>query len=249
MSRLQTTQRQRTQDNPLFLGEFSQLSIRALKGSLGPENKLIGRSDTSLNSNGGFGGGTYNHWFSIRILKPAWIIVAKGGVKPKFINVSTYDLGLNPIQSRGIFQDDSITVDKDGSVYNPYVGHVMNAQSDLYNTFDPKRLDRDDERYFPLGVGTYLICISSVRNEPVDYDIAVVVEFTEGEFDLLLENYTLLLLEDSDGQSFFEADVTETYAGQDVHEHSLTAWQTAWEREHQQDDRFPAILVPLTTTP
>ena len=57
MARSQTSQRQRTQDNPLFLGEFSQLSIRALKGALGPENKLVGRSDTSLTSNGGFGGG------------------------------------------------------------------------------------------------------------------------------------------------------------------------------------------------
>ena len=249
MARSQTSQRQRTQDNPLFLGEFSQLSIRALKGALGPENKLVGRSDTSLTSNGGFGGGTYNNWFSVRLLKPAWIIVAKGGSKPQYINVSVYDMGLNPIQERGIFQDDSITVDHEGSVYNPYVGHVMNAQSDLYNTFDPRRLDKGDERYFPLNAGTYLLCVSTVRNEPVTYETCIVIEFAESELELLLENYTFLLLEDSVSESFFEGDITENYTGQDFHGHSLAEWQTAWEREHQQDDRFPAILVPLTTEP
>lgn len=249
MSRLQTTQRQRTKENPLFLGEFRQLSIRALKGSLGPENKLIGRSDTGLNSNGGFGGGSYNHWFSVRILEPAWIITAKGGSKPKFINVSFYDLNLNPIEGRGVFQDDSIEVRENGLVYNPYVGHVMGAQSDLYNTFDPRRLDKGDERYYPLTTGSYLICVSSVRNEPVTYEVSIVIEFPQKDFVFLLEDFTYLLLEDSDGQSFFESDVTEDYTGQDSHEHSLSEWNIAWEREHQQDDRFPANLIPLATRP
>jgi len=246
MSRSEQIQRQRTKDSPLLLGEFNELSLRALRGRLGPTNQLVGRADTGLNSNGGFGGGSYNHWFSIGLLRPAWIILAKGGSKPKYINTSLYDLNLNPIEGRGIFQDDSITVSSAGEIYNPYVGHVMGAQSNLYNTFDPQRLDKGDERYFPLGVGRYLLCISSVRNEPIDYEVSVVVEFETSEFSLLLEDFTFLLFENSD---FIESDVTFNYFNQDIHEHSLAEWTTAWEREHQQDDRFPKNLVPLTTRP
>jgi hypothetical protein len=46
-----------------------------------------------------------------------------------------------------------------------------------------------------------------------------------------------------------ESDVTDQFFNQDIHEHSLSEWQTAWEREHQQDDRFPSNLIPLTTRP
>jgi hypothetical protein len=246
MARRQSIQRQRTQDNPLFLGEFSQLSIRALKGNLGPKNQIVGRPDTNLNSNGGFGGGSYNHWFSVKLNVPAWIIVAKGGTRPNYINVSLYDLNLNPIEGRGVFQDDSITVDNNGEIYNPYVGHVMGAQSDLYNTFDPRRLDKGDERYFPLQSGMYLICVSTTRNEPIDYEVSVVIEFETSEFSLLLENFDLMLFENGDE---IESDVTDQFFNQDIHEHSLSEWQTAWEREHQQDDRFPSNLIPLATRP
>jgi len=32
-----------------------------------------------------------------------------------------------------------------------------------------------------------------------------------------------------------------------VHQHSLNEWQTAWERDHQQDNRFPDLFLPLIT--
>jgi hypothetical protein len=79
--RISQTQRQRTKETPLVLGPFDQLSIRNLTGSLGPKNKVIG---------GGYGGGTYNHWFRIDISADAWIILAKGGRNPNYINVSAY---------------------------------------------------------------------------------------------------------------------------------------------------------------
>jgi hypothetical protein len=75
--RISQTQRQRTKETPLVLGPFDQLSIRNLTGSLGPKNKVIG---------GGYGGGTYNHWFRIDISADAWIILAKGGRNPNYIS-------------------------------------------------------------------------------------------------------------------------------------------------------------------
>ena len=246
--RNQSTQRQRTQKNPLNLGTFNQLSIRYLKGSLGPENKVVGRADTNSSSNGGHGGGTYNHWFKVGLMDPGWLIFAKGGQRSKYINISTYDLNLKPIESRGIFDADSVVVNTNGELYHPYVGHMMAAQSDLYNIYDPNRLDRGDQRYFPLEVGEYLLCISSTRNEPISYEVAMVVEFPDTSFFLLLEDYTYLLFEDTD-PSYVIADTTENYEVIDLHDHSLSEWDTAWKREHQDSNPFPAVLVPLTTEP
>jgi hypothetical protein len=246
--RNQSTQRQRTQKNPLNLGTFSQLSLRYLKGNLGPENRLVGRSDTGQLSNGGYGGGAYNHWFKIGLMDPGWLIFAKGGERSKYINLSTYDLNLKPIEARGIFDADSVVTQSNGDIYHPYVGHVMAAQSDLYNLYDPNRLDKDDQRYFPLEVGEYLLCISSTRNEPISYEVAMVVEFPVTDFYLDLEDYTYLLFEDTVA-SYIESDVTDNYEEVDLHEHSLTDWDAAWKREHQDCDPFPAVLVPLTTQP
>jgi hypothetical protein len=122
----------------------------------------------------------------------------------------------------------------------------MDAQSDLYNTFDPNRLDKGDERYYPLPQGTYLLCVSTTRNEPLSYEVAVVLEFVSGDFNLLLENFAYILLENDD---FILNDHTETYVGQDAHDHSLAEWETAWQREHQADDKFPTFLVPFATVP
>ena len=249
MARNQSPQRQRTQNNPLNLGSFNQLSLRNLRGSLGPENRVVGHSDTNTTSNGGFGGGTYNHWFKIGLLTPGWLILAKGPPRPKYISLSVYDLNLIPIESRGIFDADSITRLEGGELYHPYVGQVMSAQSDLYNFYNPDRLDKGDERYFPMEVGEYLLCISSTRNEPLAYDVALVIEFPNSEFFLALEDYTYLLYEDTLTESFVEADITDNYVENDLHDHSLSEWHTAWEREHQDSDRFPEVLVPLTTRP
>ena len=241
-------QRQRTKNDPLVLGSFSQLSVRNLTGTLGPKNQVIGRSDTGFISNGGFGGGSYNHWFQINLVSPAWIIIAKGGPRPKYINVSTYDLNFNPIEGRSIFDADSISETIDGEVYYPYIGHMMNKQSDLYNNFDPNRLDKGDERYYPLEAGAYLLCISTTRNEPLNYEIAFVVEFPTTTFDILLEDYAYLLYENTE-ESYVIADTIADYVENDLHTHSLSEWDEAWRREHQQGVPFPAVLVPLATQP
>jgi len=235
--RISQTQRQRTKESPLVLGPFDQLSIRNLTGSLGPKNKVV---------SGGYGGGTYNHWFRIDISANAWIILAKGGRNPNYINVSAYDLNLTPIEGRNPFDKDSIPETIDGEVYYPYVGHVMNKQSDLYNNFNPDRLDKGDLRYYPLEKGSYLLCISSTRNENIDYEVAFVVEFPITGFDLLLEDYALMLYEDG---GYVVADTTPNYVENDRHTHSLSEWDEAWQRERQQGVPFPAILVPLATQP
>jgi hypothetical protein len=188
VARSQESQRQRTQNNPLVLGSFDTTSLKYLKGKLGPVNQLVGRADTSQQSNGGFGGGTYNHWFQVNLKKSAWIIVVKSGPRPNYIQTSVYDLDKKPIEGRGIFQADSVETTKGTEAFYPYLGTVMGAQSDLYNTFIPQRLDRGDERYYPLSAGGYLICISTTRNEPLDYEVGLVVEFPITELFIALED-------------------------------------------------------------
>jgi len=186
----QTNQRQRTKENPLVLGTFSELSLRLLTGTLGPLNQV------GLN---GYGGGTYNHWFQINITRPAWIIITKGGPWPNYIQTSVYDLNQNPIYGLPIFDEDSVTqgINNLGQVYIPYLDTVMQAQSDLYNNYQRQRLDRGDDRYFPLAAGSYLLCVSTTRNERLDYTVGVVVEFAQGGADLFLalEDYSLYLQE------------------------------------------------------
>lgn len=189
MSRVsnQINQRQRSKENPLVLGTFGDLALRYLTGTLGPVNQV------ELN---GYGGGTYNHWFQINLIRPAWIIVAKGGPRPNYIQTSVYDLNITPINGRAIFQADSITEGRSlttGEIYIPYLDTVMSTQSDLYNTYDRIRLDRGDDRYYPLPEGSYLLCVSSTRNERLDYSVGVVVEFVQSELYLALEDFTLYL--------------------------------------------------------
>tara|TARA_E500000318_G_scaffold74946_2_gene69529 strand:+ start:655 stop:1368 length:714 start_codon:yes stop_codon:yes gene_type:complete len=237
MPRVSATQRQRTQNNPLTLGPFDQLTVRNLVGSLGPENKL---------TSNGYGGGTYNHWFRVEISSPAWIILAKGGARKKFIDLSVYDLNLKPITGRAIFDRDSVKEIDDDDIYYPYEGHVMSASSDLYNTLDRSRLDGGDDRYFPLGKGGYLLCISSTRNEKINYEVGMVVEFPTTDFDIIAENFDKLLFENGD---FIAADLAADYVENDKHNHSLSEWRTAWEREQQQTHPFPVILIPYATRP
>jgi hypothetical protein len=188
VARSQETQRQRTQNNPLVLGSFDTTTLRYLRGRLGPLNQLVGRADTSQQSNGGFGGGTYNHWFQVNLKSNAWIIVAKSGPRPTYIQTSVYDLDKKPIEGRGIFQSDSVATVNGSGVFYPYLDTVMGAQSDLYNTFDPGRLDRGDERYYPLDAGGYLLCISTTRNELLDYEVGLVIEFPITEMFISLED-------------------------------------------------------------
>lgn len=303
MSRSALSQPQRTQNNPLSLGTFSQTAIRYLTGTLGAQYKPIGRADTGQTSNGGIGGGTYNHWFQVTLAEPGWIILTKGPPRPKYIQVSAYDLNKTPIQGNPIFDADSIHTDTNGSTYIPYLDTVMSSQSDLYNTFQRLRLDRGDDRYYPLNAGGYLICVSSTRNETLEYGLAVVIEFPTQE--------AFFQLEDTDGsvclqeteidaaelvspilvntvisanaftETLCEIDAAATvtvnsgitwYIGEripaadyddfkiilevgddayydTIHDHSLSEWQNAWDREHQDTDRFPELLVPLTNRP
>lgn len=303
MSRSALSQAQRTQNDPLLLGTFSQTTLRYLKGTLGAEYKPIGRADTRQISNGGIGGGTYNHWFQVNLTEPGWIILTKGPPRPKYIQVSAYDLNKTPIQGNPIFDADSVRTPTDGTMYIPYLDTVMSTQSDLYNTFDPLRLDRGDDRYFPLEAGGYLICVSSTRNETLAYELGVVIEFPvdEGFFELedfdgsvclqeteidaaeivgpILVNTVITTNAFSETSCEIGAGVTVTVnpgitwligeripaadydnykiileVGDDayydtVHDHSLSEWQNAWEREHQDTDRFPELFVPLTNRP
>jgi len=304
MARNSVDQVKRTQNNPSNLGAFSFTSLRYLKGSLGPQYKVVGRADTSQNSNGGYGGGTYNHWFKVELDSPAWIIAVKGPPRPQYIQVSCYDLNKIPIEGRSIFEEDSISsgTTNNGEVYFPYLDTVMGAQSRLYNQFVQFRLDQGDQRYYPLEKGFYLICVSSTRNEPLNYEIGLVIEFppTEVLFELEDNDGSLVLQETSQSSSALTSPVLTSITvppsvyvvtstpfvigaagvvtvsstaivavGQQdlpeelaiacdigseeyfntVHDHSLTEWQTAWQNQHQDTDRFPSIFVPLANRP
>jgi hypothetical protein len=296
-------QRQRTAKNPLFIGTFSETSLRYLQGTLEATYQV--QSD-------GFGGGMYNHWFGIEITSPAWIILRKDCKRSEYIQLSFYDLNFLPIEGRSIFQEDSVRgsflFEGEEEIYYPYVGHAMAAQSNLYNTFERFRLDQGDERYYPLGAGKYLICVSSTRNEPLTYNVGVVVEFPDEDLFILLENLDggLLALEDGidaantttigpvltadqtigndfnafteelaeisagvtitidegftwligfvpdpdiEPKNLFLLDPSATFDFNSTHEHSRSEWTQAWEREHQQTDRFPSVFEPLLTRP
>ena len=112
MSRGRTTstpQSARSVNNPSNLGTFDRLSLRVIKGNLGPVYKPVGRADTSFISNGGIGGGTYNHWYSVELAVPAWIILTKGPNKPRDLNISVYDTNKIERPGRLIFQKDTIS--------------------------------------------------------------------------------------------------------------------------------------------
>ena len=305
MPRNSVTQPQRTQNNPLVIGTFNQTALRYLHGTLGAQWKPIGRADTSQTSNGGIGGGTFNHWFQVNLASPGWIILTKGPPRPQYIQVSAYDLNKIPIQGNAVFDADSIQIDANGDVYIPYLDTVMNAQSDLYNTYQRLRLDRGDDRYYPLAAGSYLICVSSTRNETLEYNLGVVIEFPVNEAFFELEDTDgSVCLQETDidapnilspvavdtiipvgANAFTETSctinpgVTLTVSagstwyigdripsttfddfkiilevGDDayydtIHDHSLSEWQNAWSREHQDTDRFPEIFVPLVNRP
>jgi hypothetical protein len=241
-----TSQEQRTKNNPLVLGTFDQLSLRYLRGNLGAKYQV---------KTNGFGGGTYNNWFQVNLSASAWIIVTKGPPRPQYINVSVYDLNNVPQTNLPVFQADSITdgVNNLGNVYIPYLDTVMSVQSDLYNTFDRLRLDRGDDRYFPLGPGSYLICVSSTRNEPLAYELGLVIEFSINESFFELEDLdgSICLQEDAideeNAKIILEVGNDEYYTT--IHDHSLSEWENAWYREHQDTDRFPEVFIPLTNRP
>ena len=292
-------QNTRSAKNPFSLGSFGELTLRYLTGSLGPKNKVI---------SGGYGEGEYNHWYSITLTRPGWIVVIKGGTRPKYINVSAYDLNRNPIEGRGIFDADSVKINGQNGLYFPYLDTIMSAGSDLYNTYNRYRLDKGDERYFPLEAGSYLICVSSTRNERIDYTMALVVEFPPDEVIIALEDderayllketaidfsrtinvispvsvntiispsadvpngFTELTCTINPGVTVTILDGSAWLIGEQIpsaqtpsfsvlaepgndlyfdtiHDHSLAEWREIWERDFQQTEPFPELLVAFT---
>lgn len=206
----------RSAKNPFNLGTFSRTSLRYIKGKLGPKYEVI---------SGGYGNGEYNHWFQINISSPAWIIAVRDGERSKYINLSFYDLNKTPIEGRGIFDADSVKVNNVNHSFYPYLNTVMGAQSDLANTLNRIRLDNGDERYFPLETGSYLLCVSSTRNEPIDYAVGLVVEFPP--------DFGLILLEDGDGslletESLFDFTNTVTILSPVIANYTIPALYNAF---------------------
>ena len=189
MSNPSESQRQRSQFNPLNLGTFDQTTLRLLTGSLGMRSQLI---------NGGYGNYTYNHWFQITLPKPAWIILLKAGTNLSTSNASSanrfqdidrrfdfsvYAQDYSPIEGRSVLQEPE-----------RFFGYVAGAQSDLYNTFNPKLDSQGNEMFYELTPGNYLVCVSATCNEAFDYALGLVVEFADNE-----ENF--ILTEDQDPSS------------------------------------------------
>ena len=176
------SQRQRSQHNPLNLGTFTRTSLRLLIGDLGARNQII---------SGGYGEYTYNHWFQITIDKPAWLIVIKSGSKLGTENI-------NPINNRY----DQTSVRFTTSIYSqnqtPIQGRLINdrstgywdqvagAQSDLYNTFNASFASKNNEMFYPLAPGNYLLCVSAIRNEYLTYGVGLVIEFPSDDTQFIL---------------------------------------------------------------
>jgi hypothetical protein len=198
------SQRQRSQYNPLNLGTFEQTSLRLLTGSLGMRSQIV---------QGGYGNYTYNHWFQVTLPRPAWIICLKAGTKlstspasfpDRFQDIdSRFDVGVyaqdySPIQGRVINQEPE-----------RYFGHVAGAQSDLYNTFNSTLDAKGNEMFYELEPGNYLICVSATRNEPFDYALGLVIEFSDDS-----ENFILTEDQPLEATSFvLQEDFNPTQAG------------------------------------
>lgn len=99
-----------------------------------------------------------------------------------------------PIRTRSVIQQNFLDIygeqinSNNTYDYYPYFGTVMAAGSDLYNRYEAWRLDKGDERYFPLNPGKYLICLSSTRNEPLEYEVGLVIEPPDDEVYLICED-------------------------------------------------------------
>ena len=199
MTNPSVSQRQRSQYNPLNLGTFEQTSLRLLTGSLGMRSQII---------QGGYGNYTYNHWFQVTLAEPAWIILLKAGS-----NLST-----SPVTSSNVLQniDDRFDVSVYAQDYSPiqgrtileepesFFGYVAGAESDLYNTFNPKLSTKGNETFYELTPGKYLICVSATCNEAFNYSLGLVVEFPSADDNFILtedQDTGFVLQETFDAQS------------------------------------------------
>lgn len=186
MSRSTLSLQNKRSSNAAFdIGTFSTTSLRYLTGTLGPLSQVTAD---------GYGGGEYNHWYKLTITQPGWIILIKGGPRPKYISIAAYDLNKVPIEGRSIFDEDSISIANGIAKYFPYLDTAMGAGSFNYNLFNHLRLDQGDQRYFPLEPGSYLFCVSLQRNERLNYAVGLVVEFPIDNLQLALEDDQVSLL-------------------------------------------------------
>ena len=175
-------QSRRNVHNPLNLGRFELTSLRLLQGEFRNLYKPTGVPvyDKDLVRNAtpyGVGGGTRSAFFQIELARPAWVILAKSGKWANYIQVSCYTSEPQPLQGRNIHDSDSIYIDSEELRYFPFLDTVFGTASDLYNYIDPARLDNGNTTYFPLPAGKYIICISTIRTEPIAYELGLVIEF------------------------------------------------------------------------
>ena len=229
------SQRERSKNNPLNLGTFSQTSLRLLIGSLGPKSEII---------EGGYGNNTYNHWFQINLNSRAWIIAIKAGsilstesldpaknggrVEKSRFHIAFYNQNKTPIQQQYI--------NEYGSNYWRY---VANSQSDLYNTTG----ETNDERFILLEKGSYLLCISAMRNEAMKYAVGLVVQFPSiGVSSLLTEdnqdNQETFFIQEDDNIIMLDSTEEWDILNQDS---NLIDWRAAWARENP--GQFPAFFA------
>ena len=202
------SQRDRSLYNPLFLGKFSQTSLRLLQGTLGPRSELIGGNVPGFAGfQGGYGRETYNNWFKVELTKPAWIILIKAGsVLPTENGIATKNIR-NYTNSRymfGVYDINRIPIEGRSLIENPveYRNQAEGNQSDLYNTYNFDRKDNGDDRLFQLEAGKYLICISAVRNELFEYAAGLVIEFQQPNDDIFIlteDNEQSFMLQEAAG--------------------------------------------------
>ena len=202
------SQRDRSLYNPLFLGKFSQTSLRLLQGTLGPRSELIGGNVPGFSGfQGGYGRETYNNWFKVELTKPAWIILIKAGsVLPTENGIATKNIR-NYTNSRymfGVYDINRIPIEGRSLIENPveYRNQAEGNQSDLYNTYNFDRKDNGDDRLFQLEAGKYLICISAVRNELFEYAAGLVIEFQQPNDDIFIlteDNEQSFMLQEAAG--------------------------------------------------
>jgi hypothetical protein len=204
------SQRDRSLYNPLFLGKFSQTSLRLLQGTLGPRSELIGGNVSGFAGfQGGYGRETYNNWFKVELTSPAWIILVKAGsVLPSENGIATRNIR-NNTNSRykfGVYDINRIPIEGRSIIENPFEfrGQAEGNQADLYNTYNFNRQDKGDDRFFKLEAGSYLICISAVRNELFEYAAGLVIEFQQPSDDIFIlteDNEQSFLLQEGAGGS------------------------------------------------
>ena len=186
------SQRERSQYNPLNLGHFTTTSVRYITSVLGMRSQII---------EGGIGNNTYNNWFQINIDQPAWIILIKAGtvLNTSTTTLSNLEKGINNRMNVAVYAQDYTPIQERyiAQLKNPpgYKGRVAGAQSDLYNTLDPKRFDQGNELIYELLPGRYLICVSATSNEEFRYGLGVVIQFPQNDENfILLENNELAYL-------------------------------------------------------